>query len=163
MNSIWLLYFVNAFQSTLLGNLIPYVTSDFSSQSLLNVVTIVADSMSAASYIPLAKILDTWGRAEGFFFMALLCTLGLIMMAACKNLETFCAAYVSLHAHQQIRLRLIIGFLGFLHSWLWRYNLLCRRGYCWCIQVKEPSFGLCLHVFAIHYYRIRSFKSIWRI
>ncbi|CAN6674773.1 siderophore iron transporter 1 [Trichomonascus vanleenenianus] len=91
---IWLLYFVNAFQSTLLSNLIPYVTSDFETQSLLNVISIVANAMSAASYIPLAKILDTWGRAEGFLFMAICSTLGLVLMAACNNLPTFCAAYV---------------------------------------------------------------------
>ncbi|CEP08205.1 hypothetical protein [Parasitella parasitica] len=92
--NIWLLYFVNAMQSSILYNLIPYVTSDFSSHSLLNVIYIVASAISAAVYIPLAKILDVWGRAEGFFVMATFATLGLILMAACQNLPTFCAAYV---------------------------------------------------------------------
>lgn len=91
---IWMVYFVNAFQSTLLSNLITFVSSDFESQSLLNVVTIVASAISSACYIPLARILDTWGRAEGYLFMAILCTLGLVLMAACQNLPTFCAAYV---------------------------------------------------------------------
>ncbi|KAH8690735.1 major facilitator superfamily domain-containing protein [Talaromyces proteolyticus] len=92
--NIWLLYFVNAMQNSTLGNLIPYVTSAWESHSLLNVISIVASSMSAATFIPLAKIMDTWGRAEGFLLMAVFCTLGLIIMATCNDLPTFCAANV---------------------------------------------------------------------
>lgn len=51
--------------------------------------------MSAAVFIPLAKILDVWGRAEGFLLMVCSCTLGLVLMAVCNDLSTFCAAYVS--------------------------------------------------------------------
>ena len=94
--SIWFLYFVNAFQSSILSNLLPYVTSDFEGHSQLNLIYIVADSMSAAVFISLAKVMDVWGRAEGFAIMAGFATLGLIMMATCNGLATFCAAYVSL-------------------------------------------------------------------
>ncbi|KAJ5930155.1 MFS siderophore iron transporter [Penicillium verhagenii] len=92
--NIWLLYFINAFQSSVLSNLIPYLTSDWDSHSLLSVIYVVADAVSAACYVPLGKIMDIWGRAEGFAFMAFCSTIGLIMMAACNNLPTFCAAYV---------------------------------------------------------------------
>ena len=51
--------------------------------------------MAAATYIPLPRAMDTFGRAEGFLAMAVFATLGLIIMAACQNLPTFCAAYVS--------------------------------------------------------------------
>lgn len=95
-HSIWLLYFVNAFQSAINYSLIPYVTSDFETHSLLSTIFIVANSITAACYIPLSKILDLWGRAEGFLLMTIFATMGLVMMAACKNLSTFCAAYVSL-------------------------------------------------------------------
>lgn len=93
-NSIWLLYFVNAFQSSIIWSLVPFVTSDFESHSLLNVIYIVANAMTAAVYIPLSKVLDVWGRAEGFAIMSFFATLGLVLMAACQNLATFCAAYV---------------------------------------------------------------------
>ncbi|KAH8199553.1 hypothetical protein TruAng_006304 [Truncatella angustata] len=92
--NIWLLYFVNAFQSSILSNLLPYVTSDFETHSLLNVIYIVADAVTAACYIPLSKILDVWGRAEGFLIMTCSATLGLVLMAVCRDLPTFCAAYV---------------------------------------------------------------------
>ncbi|KAJ6114382.1 MFS siderophore iron transporter [Penicillium sp. IBT 16267x] len=92
--NIWLLYFINAFQSSVLSNLIPYLTSGWDSHSLLSVIYVVADAITAACYVPLGKIMDIWGRAEGFAFMAFCSTIGLIMMAACNNLPTFCAAYV---------------------------------------------------------------------
>ena len=81
-SSIWLLYLVNAFQSAILSSLIPFVTSDFESHSLLNVIYVVASAISAAVFIPLSKILDLWGRAEGFLIMASFATLGLVLMAS---------------------------------------------------------------------------------
>lgn len=50
--------------------------------------------MAAAVYIPTAKLLDLWGRAEGFAVMICFATLGLIIMAASKSLATYCAAQV---------------------------------------------------------------------
>lgn len=81
-------------QGSIINNLIPYVTSDFSSHSLISVIYIVASAISAAIYIPLAKTLDVFGRAEGFLIMTTFATLGLVLMAVCNNLPTFCAAYV---------------------------------------------------------------------
>lgn len=93
-DSIWFLYFVNAMQSSILSNLLPYATSEWETHSLLNVIYVVASAMSAAIYVPLSKILDVWGRAEGFAVMTTFATIGMIMMAASHNLPTFCAAYV---------------------------------------------------------------------
>ncbi|KAJ5787741.1 Major facilitator superfamily domain general substrate transporter [Penicillium paradoxum] len=92
--NIWFLYFVNAMQSSINYSLLGYVTSDFESHSLLNVIYIVADAMTAAVYIPTAKVMDVFGRAEGYLMMASFATLGLVLMAVCHNLPTFCAAYV---------------------------------------------------------------------
>ncbi|KAL1856308.1 hypothetical protein Daus18300_010793 [Diaporthe australafricana] len=92
--NIWFLYFVNAMQSSILSNLLPYATSAWETHSLLNVIYVVANAMTAAIYVPLSKILDVWGRAEGFAVMTTFATLGMIMMAASHNLPTFCAAYV---------------------------------------------------------------------
>ena len=93
-NSIWLIFLTNGFRQSILISLTPYVTSDFQSHSLLTVIGIVSSSMTAATYIPMAKILDVWGRAEGFLLMIAFSTLGLILMAVSKNLATFCAAQV---------------------------------------------------------------------
>ena len=87
---------MNAFQSSILYDLIPYATSDISSHSLLNVVYIVANAVSASVFIPLAKIVDIWGRAEGFLLMIVFATLGLVVMAAANSLAALSAGYVSL-------------------------------------------------------------------
>ncbi|KAK0732140.1 major facilitator superfamily domain-containing protein [Lasiosphaeris hirsuta] len=104
--NIWLLYCVNAFQSAILYSLIPFVTSEWESHSLLNVIYIVSDALTAASFIPLSKVLDLWGRGEGFLVMMGFATFGLILMAACQNLPMFCAAYVFYN----------IGFMGMTFS-----------------------------------------------
>ena len=72
----------------------PYATSSFLGHALLTTIGIVASAMTAAVYIPMAKALDLWGRAEGFILMLVLCLLGLVMLAASKNLPTYCAGQV---------------------------------------------------------------------
>ncbi|EQB49534.1 hypothetical protein CGLO_11126 [Colletotrichum gloeosporioides Cg-14] len=91
---MWLLYLTNGFQSSVLNSLTPYAASDFESHSLLPVIDIVSSAMTASVYIPLAKILDLWGRAEGFLLMVIFATLGMILLAGSQNLATYCAATV---------------------------------------------------------------------
>ena len=50
--------------------------------------------MTAAVYIPMAKALDLWGRAEGFLLMLVFCIMGLVILATSKNLPTYCAGQV---------------------------------------------------------------------
>ncbi|OQD60872.1 hypothetical protein PENPOL_c020G04234 [Penicillium polonicum] len=92
--NIWFLYFVNAFQSTVFSSLNPYVSSSFTAHSLSGVPTALADAFSAAIYIPVGKMMDTWGRAEGFLLMTCFATLGLILLAACNSFAIYCTAYV---------------------------------------------------------------------
>lgn len=44
--------------------------------------------------IPLAKILDTWGRPQGLALVLFFWVVGFIMMACCNNVETYAAAQV---------------------------------------------------------------------
>lgn len=44
--------------------------------------------------LPYAKIMNIWGRPGAFAIGVLSCTIGIIMMAACKNVQTYCAAQV---------------------------------------------------------------------
>jgi len=92
--SMFLLYFVNAFQSSITSNLSAYITSGFETHSLVSVISVVSSVMSAATYMPVAKILNLWDRSVGFALMAGLATLGLILSATCSNLATYCAAQV---------------------------------------------------------------------
>ncbi|KAH7136301.1 major facilitator superfamily domain-containing protein [Dactylonectria macrodidyma] len=94
LSFIWLLFLTNGFRISILYTLAPFVTSEWAQHSLTTVISIVADSMTAACYIPIAKMLDVWGRAESFLVMVGFSTLGLVLMAASHNLATFCAAQV---------------------------------------------------------------------
>lgn len=88
------MFLTNGLRSSATIGLLPYVTSDFQSHSLLATVNIVSDSITAAIYIPMAKLLNVWGRAEGFALMVFFATLGLVLMAVSQNLATFVAAQV---------------------------------------------------------------------
>lgn len=92
--SIWTLFLINGFRGAIMASLLPYVTSEWQLHSLLNVVGIVSSSMTAAVYIPMAKVLDVWGRAEGFLLMLSFSVVGLAIAAGSQNLPTFCAAQV---------------------------------------------------------------------
>ncbi|KAJ5646273.1 Major facilitator superfamily domaingeneral substrate transporter [Penicillium lividum] len=92
--NIWFLYFVNAFQSSVYDTISPYVASYYEYHSLSGLPTAIGDACSAAVFIPVGKMLDTWGRAEGFLLMTIFSTLGLILMAACNGFSIYCAGYV---------------------------------------------------------------------
>ncbi|WVQ83191.1 hypothetical protein IAT38_005330 [Cryptococcus sp. DSM 104549] len=103
---MFLLYFVNAFQSSITSNLSAFVTSDFESHSLIPVIAIVSNVMSAASYMPVAKMLNLWDRSVGFAIMTGFATLGLILSATCSDIGTYCASQVFYS----------IGFSGMIFS-----------------------------------------------
>lgn len=76
------------------GLLTPYVTSDFQLHSLTAATSIFSSIIGGLTKLPLAKLIDIWGRPHGFILMVGIQTLGLIMMAACNNVETYAAAQV---------------------------------------------------------------------
>lgn len=87
--------------------------------------------MTSAVYIPMAKLLDIWGRAEGFLLMVGFATLGVILMATSNNLATFCAAQVSEHGPILCFRRSLVSMLtsretiGILFGGIWRNHLRC--------------------------------------
>ncbi|PHH88886.1 hypothetical protein CDD83_6916 [Cordyceps sp. RAO-2017] len=91
---IWLIYFVDSTHQVMAGGLDPYVTSAFRQHSLTPTTGILSQLVGGLFKLPLAKILDIWGRPQGFSLATLLLTVGLVMMAACKNVETYAAAQV---------------------------------------------------------------------
>lgn len=72
----------------------PYVTSSFKEHSLTAVTSVLSSIIGGLSKLPLAKILDVWGRPQGFAIMVAFLTIGLIMMAGCNNVKTYAAAQV---------------------------------------------------------------------
>lgn len=91
---MWLLYFCRAMIGSMSETLTPFVTSKFESHSLMPVISVMTSILSAATYMPIAKILNLWDRSFGFSAMVVLTTLGLIMMAVSNNIATYTAANV---------------------------------------------------------------------
>jgi hypothetical protein len=77
-----------------MSNLMPYVVSDFSSHSLIPTIGIVASIMSGILKLPMAKVIDMWGRPQGLASMVALSTTGLVLMSLCQNVQTYAAAEV---------------------------------------------------------------------
>lgn len=156
-HSIWILFLTNGLRLSILSSLTPFVTSEFQSHSLLTVIGIVANTMTAAVYIPMAKMLDIWGRAEGFMVMVACATLGVILMATSHNLATFCAARVEfphLNITQYQKDGELTSTLGFLLCWICRNHLHRVRARRRCNQLEESRLGFCLHIFSVHDYSI---------
>ena len=73
---------------------LPYVYSSFSAHSLIPTTSIVSSVVAAVIRLPLSRILDLWGRAEGFAVVIFIYTIGLVMMSACQGVITYAAASV---------------------------------------------------------------------
>ncbi|KAL2024855.1 hypothetical protein VTK56DRAFT_3554 [Thermocarpiscus australiensis] len=92
--TVWVIFFIDAVQSGMSSSLLPYVTSSFQSHSLTAATSIMSSLIGGLFKLPLAKILDIWGRPHGFFTMMICLTIGLVMMAGCGNVETYAAGQV---------------------------------------------------------------------
>ncbi|RGP80028.1 siderophore iron transporter mirb [Fusarium longipes] len=91
---IWLVYFVQGLVSGISGALLPYVTSDFAMHSLTPTTNVMSSVIGGVTNLSIAKTLDIFGRPQGFIFCAGLATIGLIMSAACNNVEAYAASQV---------------------------------------------------------------------
>ncbi|KAJ5129170.1 Major facilitator superfamily domain general substrate transporter [Penicillium bovifimosum] len=92
-NRLYLVSFVDALLGSVEGSLNPYITSSFDKHGLLTVVSVVSTILGGSSTLSLAKIIDVWGRVEGFLLMLLLVTIGMIMKATCTSMEMYTAAH----------------------------------------------------------------------
>ncbi|KAI3332802.1 major facilitator superfamily protein [Ustulina deusta] len=91
---IWIIYFVDAIQQGMGFLLTPYVVSSFEEHSLTATIGVAANIIGGVSKLPLAKILDVWGRPQGYLLTMCLMVIGLILMAACNNVNTYAAAQI---------------------------------------------------------------------
>lgn len=91
---IWIFYFVEGMLSGTTASLNPYITSAFAEHSLTPTVGILSSVIGGVTNLTLAKVLDVFGRPQGYLLCLFLATVGLIMMAACNNVEAYAAAQV---------------------------------------------------------------------
>lgn len=110
MYRLYLISFVDYLQNALDYALSPYITSMFQSHGLLNIGGILSTIIGACTPLALAKIIDIWGRVEGFIFMLAVCVIGMIMKAVSQNVETYVAAH-TLYWTGHLGIRYVIGVI----------------------------------------------------
>ncbi|CEJ92353.1 hypothetical protein VHEMI08010 [[Torrubiella] hemipterigena] len=91
---IWIVYFVDSMQQGTTGLLTGYVTSALGNVALSPTTSVLSNIIGGVFKLTIAKILDIFGRPQGYMFSVIVGTLGLVMMAACKNVEMYSAAQV---------------------------------------------------------------------
>lgn len=89
---LWLIYFVETLLMNVTSALTPYITSDFALHSLTPTVSILSSVIGGVTNLTLAKILDVFGRPQGYMFCICIAVIGLVMMAACNGVEAYAAA-----------------------------------------------------------------------
>lgn len=83
-----------AFQSAIGYNVIANAYASFSSAPLISTAYILANIIGGVIKLPIAKMLNVWGRAEGFTFFLGVLLLGIIIVASCTGPSSYCAGYV---------------------------------------------------------------------
>ena len=92
---IWVCYFMLAFQQSIMTNVAPYIFSTtFMSAPAVYTAFILAQIIGGVTKLPFAKILNLWGRAEGFAISVAILTLGIIIIAASPDPSAYAAGYV---------------------------------------------------------------------
>lgn len=91
---IWIVYFIVLMQQGTAAALTPFVTSAFQSHSLTPTVGILSSVIGGVCNLTVAKILDVFGRPQGYAASLAIATLGLILMAATTSVEMYAAAQV---------------------------------------------------------------------
>ena len=91
--SLYIASFCDMLLVSIQTNLNGYITSEFSQHGLLSAVSIIATVLGGSSGLSVAKIIDIWGRPTGFLLMLLLDSIGNIIKATCKNVESYIAGH----------------------------------------------------------------------
>lgn len=91
---IWLSFFLLALQSSISTNVINNAYASFKSAPDVSTANILASVISGVVKLPVARLLNIWGRSEGFLVFIGVYLLGLIILASCNNPSAYAAGYV---------------------------------------------------------------------
>ncbi|KAK3045185.1 hypothetical protein LTS18_014375, partial [Coniosporium uncinatum] len=91
---IWLTYFLQGLVTGTSGALLPFVSSAFAQHSLAPTTSILSAVIGGVTNLSIAKVLDIFGRPQGYLLCIVLAVLGLIMSASCNNVEAYAASQV---------------------------------------------------------------------
>ncbi|EFY87939.1 siderophore iron transporter mirB [Metarhizium acridum CQMa 102] len=90
---LYLVSFIDQLQGSVTGNLQNFITSSFGEHGLLAATDIVASIIGGVCTLTIAKIIDIWGRCEGFVAMIVLMVVGLITKGVSQDVPTYAAGH----------------------------------------------------------------------
>ncbi|KAI0448885.1 MFS general substrate transporter [Xylaria acuta] len=90
---LYLVSFVDALTQSVGDSLAPYLTSSFGRHGLLTTASLIARIIGGVISLTIAKIIDIWGRCEGFILMVLITVIGQILKAVSHDIETYVTGY----------------------------------------------------------------------
>ena len=73
---IFLIFFVNSLQQQISNNLVAYVTSAFLEHPLTATTSVVSGLVAGVIKLPVAKLMDVFGRPQGFVLMVSCAVIG---------------------------------------------------------------------------------------
>lgn len=73
---IFLIFFVNSLQQQISNNVVAYVTSDFNEHPLTSTTNVVSGLVAGVIKLPVAKLMDIFGRIYGFMLMVFCTVVG---------------------------------------------------------------------------------------
>lgn len=83
-----------ALHSSIGSNVLYFAYSNFESAAQVSTASILASIVGGVLKLPIGKILTLWGRAEGLVIFTGVYVLGIIILAACNNPDSYAAGYV---------------------------------------------------------------------
>lgn len=83
-----------ALQSSVSSNVIQNAYATFEAAPQVSTASIAASVISGVVRLPAAKLLNVWGRTEGFLVFVGVYLLGLVILAACNNPSSYAVGYV---------------------------------------------------------------------
>lgn len=91
---IWVCFFMLALQQGMTSTFNLRAYADFIEAPQLTNASVLASIIGAVIKLPIAKLLNLWGRAEAFFFFIMVYELGMIILAASNGPDAYAAGYV---------------------------------------------------------------------
>lgn len=90
---IWVCFFMLALQQGTTNTFNVYAYSGFAAAPEISTAYVLAAVIGGVIKLPIARMLNLWGRAEGFFFFVCVYLVGLIILAASNGPSAYAAGY----------------------------------------------------------------------
>lgn len=91
---IWLCFFILAFQQSIQTAASFNAYSDFRTAPALTTAQILGSIIGGVLKLPIAKVLNIWGRAEGLLIFFGVYLIGIIVLASSSGPDSYAAGYV---------------------------------------------------------------------